>query len=79
MLVTAHDVMDALAGSLDNLALAATRDKTTVQQLTLVNLSLMTLVATLMSANKKLTKMVACWNLMPHGWGGGWGRGGSGV
>ncbi len=39
-LPAAHDLMDAFAGSLDNLALAATTDKTTVQQLTLANLSL---------------------------------------
>jgi hypothetical protein len=54
-----HDVMDALAGLLDNLALAATTI-TTVQQLTLANLLLTTLFATLTAANKKLTKMVAC-------------------
>jgi hypothetical protein len=48
--------MDALAGLLDNLALAATTNRTTVQQLTLENLSLPTLVATLTAANKKLTK-----------------------
>jgi hypothetical protein len=56
MLPATHDVMDALAGSLDNLALAATTNRTTVQQLTLANLSLTTLVATLTVANKKLTK-----------------------
>jgi hypothetical protein len=77
MLPAAHDVMDALAGLLDNLALAATTDRTTVQQLTLANLLLTTLVATLRAANKKLTKMVACYNPMPQGCGGGGGRGGS--
>jgi hypothetical protein len=39
------DVMDALAGSLDNLALAATRDKTVLQQLMAANLALTTTVA----------------------------------
>jgi hypothetical protein len=50
------DVMDALAGSLDNLALAATSNKTALQQLTAANLALTTTVATLTVANKKLTK-----------------------
>ena len=53
------DVMDALAGSLDNLALAATSDKTALQHLMVANLALTTTVATLTVANKKLTKMVA--------------------
>jgi hypothetical protein len=67
MLPPAQDVMDALAGSLDNLALVATSDRTTVSQLTLANLSLTTLVALLTAANKKLTKMVACCNLTHQG------------
>jgi hypothetical protein len=71
-----HDVMDTLAGSLDSLALAATSNRTTVQQLTLVNLSLTTLVATLTAANKKLTEMVTHCNLMPHGCGNSGGHGG---
>jgi hypothetical protein len=58
--------MDALAGLLDNLALVATSNRTTVQQLTSVNLSLTTAVATLTAANKKLTKMVVCCNLAPQ-------------
>ena len=41
MLPAAHNVMDALAGSLDNLALAAISNRTTVQQLMSANLSLM--------------------------------------
>jgi hypothetical protein len=53
------DVMDALTGSLDNLALAATSDKTAFQQLTAANLALTTTVSTLTIANKKLTKTVA--------------------
>jgi hypothetical protein len=61
-LPAAHDVMDALAGSLDNLARATTTNRTTVQQLTSANLSLTTLVATLMGANKKLTNTVARYN-----------------
>jgi hypothetical protein len=65
MLPAAHDVMDALAGLFDNLALAATTNRTTVQQLKLTNLLLTTLVATLTAANKKLTKMVACYNRAP--------------
>ena len=53
------DVMDALAGSLDNLALAATSNKTALQQLMATNLALTITVATLMVANKKITKTVA--------------------
>ncbi len=60
------DVMDALAGSLDNLALAATNDKTALQQLTAANLALTTTVATLTIANKKLTDTVTQFNL-PRG------------
>jgi hypothetical protein len=52
-------VVDALAESLDNLALVATSDRTIVHQLTLANLLLITSVVTLMAANKNLTKMVA--------------------
>jgi hypothetical protein len=51
MLPAAHDVMDALAGLLDNLVLAATSNRTTVQQPTLANLSLMTSVVSLTAAN----------------------------
>jgi hypothetical protein len=47
------NVMDALAGSLDNLALAATSNKTALQQLTVANLALTTTVATLTVANKR--------------------------
>jgi hypothetical protein len=72
-----HDVMDALAGSLDNLALAATTNRTTVQQLTLAKLLLTTLVATLTAANKKLTKMVARCNPMSQGCSDGRGCGGN--
>jgi hypothetical protein len=71
MLPAAHDVMDALTGSSDNLVLAATSNRKTVQQLTLANLSLTTSVATLTAANKKLTKMVAHCNLAPQGCSGG--------
>jgi hypothetical protein len=67
--------MDALAGSLDNLALAATINIITVQQLTLANLSLTKSGATIMAANKKLTKSVVCYNSAPQGRGGGRGRG----
>jgi hypothetical protein len=74
-----HDVMDALAGSLDNLALTATSNKTTAQQLMSANLSLTTSVVTLSAANKKLTNMVACCNLVPHGCGNGGGCGGASV
>ncbi len=59
MPVATTDVMDALAGSLDNLVLAATSNKTALQQLTAANLALTTTVAMLRVANKKLTKMVA--------------------
>jgi hypothetical protein len=73
------DVMDALAGSLDNLALAATSDKTALQQLMVANLVLTTTVATLTVANKKLTKTVAQFNLPPNLRGGYAGRGGEGA
>jgi hypothetical protein len=79
MLPATHDVMDALAGLLHNLALAATSNRTTVQQLTSANLSLTTSVATLRVANKKLTKTVARRNLVPQGHGGSRGRGGDGT
>jgi hypothetical protein len=74
-----HDMMDALTRLLDNLALMATSDRTTVQQLTLVNLSLTTSVATLTAANIKLIKTVARCNLVPQGRGGGRGCGGDGA
>ena len=44
---------------MDNLALAATSDKATVQQLTVVNLALTTTVATLTATNKKLVDAAA--------------------
>ncbi len=72
----AHDVMDALAVLLDNLTLAATINRTTVQQLMLANHLLTTLVATLTVANKKITKMVARYNPAPQGHGGSRGHGG---
>jgi hypothetical protein len=77
MLPAAQDMMDTLAGLLDNLALAATTNRTTVQQLMLANLLLTTLVATLTAANKKLTKMVAHYNSTPQGRSGGRGRRGN--
>jgi hypothetical protein len=52
-LPAAHDVMDALAGSLDVLGLMATTNRTTVQQLTSAHLLLKMLVATLTATNKK--------------------------
>ena len=61
-----HVVMQDLAGSLDNLALAATSNKTTLQQLTAANLALTRTVSTLTIANKKLTEMVARFNLPPN-------------
>ncbi len=73
------DVMDALAGSINNLALAATSNKTALQQLTAANLALTTTVATLTVANKKLTKMVAQFNLPPNLRGGYAGRVGEGA
>ena len=54
-----HVVMQDLAGSLDNLALAATSNKTTLQQLPTENLALTTTVSMPTIANKKLTKAVA--------------------
>ena len=72
------DVMDALAGSLDNLLLAATSDKTTLQQVTAANIAITTTVSTLTVANKKLTKTVAQFNLPPNLHGGYAGRGSEG-
>ena len=65
------DVMDALVGLLDNLALAATSNKTAVQHLAVKNLALTTSVSTLTAAYKKLTKTVAHFNLPPNLRGGG--------
>jgi hypothetical protein len=73
------DVMDALGGSLDNLVLAATSNKTALQQLMAANLALTTTVTTLTVANKKLTKTVAWINLPPNLRGGYAGRGGEGA
>jgi hypothetical protein len=70
------DVMDALTDSLDNLALAATSNKTALQQLTAANLALTSTVSTLTIANKRLTKTVARFNLPPNLRGGHAGRGG---
>jgi hypothetical protein len=64
-------MMGTLAGLMDNLVLEATTNRTTVQQLTSENLLLTTSVATLMVANKKLTKMVAHYYPMPQGCSGG--------
>ncbi len=75
-LPAAHDLMDTLEGSLDNLALAATTGRTTVQQLTSANLLLTMPVATLTAAKKKLTKMVVRYNPAPQGHGSGSGCGG---
>jgi hypothetical protein len=73
------DVMDALAGSLNNLALAATSNKTALQQLMAANLALTTTVAMLTMANKKLTETVARFNLPPNLHGGYVGCGGEGA
>ena len=48
-----------MEAALDNLALAATSDKATVQQLTAANLALTTTVATLTATNKKLVDATA--------------------
>jgi len=76
------DVMDALMSSLDKnlaLALAATSNKTALQQLTVANLALTTTAAKLTVANKKLTKTVAQFKLPPNLCGGYRGRGGEGA
>ena len=52
-------VTGAMEAALDNLALAATSNKTTVQQLTAANLALTTTVATLTATNKKLVEAAA--------------------
>jgi len=46
--------MDRLGSALDNLALAATNDKTVPEQLTAANLALTGTIATLTATNKKL-------------------------
>jgi hypothetical protein len=48
--------MDRLESALDNLALAATNDRTVLEQLTAANLALTTTVATLTATNKKLAE-----------------------
>jgi hypothetical protein len=52
-------VTGKMEAALDNLALAATSDKATVQQLTAANLALTTTVATLTATNKKLVDAAA--------------------
>ncbi len=51
--------IDRLGAALDNLALMAANDTTVLQQLTLSNLALVTLVTTLTAANKKLVEALA--------------------
>ena len=51
--------MGNMEAALDNLSLAATSDKSTVQQLTAANLALTTTVATLTATNKKLVDAAA--------------------
>jgi hypothetical protein len=46
--------MDRLESALDNLALAATNNKTVLEQLTAANLALTGTIATLTATNKKL-------------------------
>ena len=46
--------MERFGSALDNLALAATNDKTVLEQLTAANLALTATIATLMATNKKL-------------------------
>ena len=48
--------MDRLESALDNLALAATNNRTVLEQLTAANLALTTTVATLTATNKKLAE-----------------------
>ena len=48
------DSMDRFGSALDNLALAATNDKTVLEQLTAANLALTGTIATLTATNKKL-------------------------
>jgi hypothetical protein len=52
-------VTGTMEAALDNLALAATSDKATIQQLTAANLALTTTVATLTATNKKLVDAAA--------------------
>jgi hypothetical protein len=51
--------IDRLGTALDNLALAAANDTTVLQQLTVSNLALSSLVTTLTTANKKLADALA--------------------
>ncbi len=51
--------IDRLGTALDNLALTAAKDTTVLQQLTASNLALLSLVTTLITANKKLAEALA--------------------
>jgi hypothetical protein len=57
--IQAPPSIDRLESALDNLALAATNDSATLQQLVAANLALTTTVATLTAANKKLADAAA--------------------
>ena len=52
-------VIGKMEAALNNLTLAATNNKTVVQQLTVANLALTNTVAMLTAANKKLVKAAA--------------------
>jgi hypothetical protein len=56
--------MDRLGSALDNLALAATNDKTVLEQLTAANLALTGTIATLTATNKKPGRQGS----FRHGW-----------
>jgi hypothetical protein len=58
ILTEAPQLNDAITGALDNLALAATRDKTIIQQLMEANLLLTQTVTTLTAANNKLMEKI---------------------
>jgi hypothetical protein len=59
VLPTPAITINHLGAALDNLALVEANDTTDLQQLTLSNLVLTTLVTTLIAANKKLAKVLA--------------------
>ena len=63
MMAATTDVMDALAGFLEKIALAATSYMTALQQLMAANLTHTPTVSTLTVTNKKLTETVARFNL----------------
>jgi hypothetical protein len=60
VILSVAPTIDRIGKALENLALAASKDTTVLQQLTAANLALTALVTSLMAANKNLAKALAC-------------------